>query len=83
MKYDNITKAVFINRPNHFIAEVDIDGHTETVHVKNTGRCKESWRGSSVSEMPRGAGWSGYCRMNATNMGRAFNNTRLDLMYWQ
>ncbi len=41
MKYENITQAVFINRPNRFIAEVDIDGHRETVHVKNTGRCKE------------------------------------------
>lgn len=41
MKYDNITKATFINRPNRFIAEVDIDGHREIVHVKNTGRCKE------------------------------------------
>lgn len=41
MKYDNITKAVFVNRPNRFIAEVDIDGKREIVHVKNTGRCKE------------------------------------------
>lgn len=41
MKYNNITRAKFINRPNRFIAEVDIDGHKETVHVKNTGRCKE------------------------------------------
>ncbi|MBQ6588774.1 MAG: DNA/RNA nuclease SfsA [Butyrivibrio sp.] len=41
MKYDNITKAVFVNRPNRFIAEVDIDGKKEIVHVKNTGRCKE------------------------------------------
>ena len=41
MKYTNITKAKFISRPNRFIAEVEIDGHTETVHVKNTGRCKE------------------------------------------
>ncbi len=41
MKYENITKATFIKRPNRFIAEVDIDGHKETVHVKNTGRCKE------------------------------------------
>ena len=41
MRYDNITRAVFLKRPNRFIAEVDIDGHTETVHVKNTGRCKE------------------------------------------
>ena len=41
MKYDNITRAVFLKRPNRFIAEVDIDGHREVVHVKNTGRCKE------------------------------------------
>jgi len=41
MKYDNIVKAKFISRPNRFIADVDIDGVIETVHVKNTGRCKE------------------------------------------
>ena len=41
MVYDNVTKAKFIRRPNRFIAEVEICGHKETVHVKNTGRCKE------------------------------------------
>lgn len=41
MRYDNITRAVFLKRLNRFIAEVDINGHRETVHVKNTGRCKE------------------------------------------
>ena len=41
MKYDNIERAVFRSRPNRFIAQVDLQGHTETVHVKNTGRCKE------------------------------------------
>lgn len=42
MKYENITKAKFIKRPNRFIAEVELaDRKTETVHVKNTGRCKE------------------------------------------
>ena len=41
MKYNNITQATFINRPNRFIAEVDINGRREIVHVKNTGRCKE------------------------------------------
>ena len=41
MKYDNITRATFIERPNRFIATVNIEGHIETVHVKNTGRCKE------------------------------------------
>ncbi len=41
MKYDNITKAIFLNRPNRFIAEVEVAGRKETVHVKNTGRCRE------------------------------------------
>ncbi|SFQ41189.1 sugar fermentation stimulation protein A [Lachnospiraceae bacterium XBB1006] len=41
MKYENITRATFLRRPNRFIAEVMIDGKQETVHVKNTGRCKE------------------------------------------
>ena len=41
MQYPNITKAKFIDRPNRFIAHVEIEGQEETVHVKNTGRCKE------------------------------------------
>lgn len=41
MKYRNIVKGIFISRPNRFIAKVNIDGKEETVHVKNTGRCKE------------------------------------------
>ena len=41
MRYNNITRAIFLDRPNRFIANVDIEGHIETVHVKNTGRCKE------------------------------------------
>ena len=41
MKYKNTEPAIFIERPNRFIANVDINGKTETVHVKNTGRCRE------------------------------------------
>lgn len=41
MKYDNITPAEFISRPNRFIATVSLNGSVETVHVKNTGRCRE------------------------------------------
>jgi len=41
MKYKNTVKGIFIDRPNRFIAHVDIGGSTETVHVKNTGRCRE------------------------------------------
>ncbi|MBE5912235.1 DNA/RNA nuclease SfsA [Pseudobutyrivibrio sp.] len=41
MKYKRIEQAKFISRPNRFIAKVMVDGREETVHVKNTGRCKE------------------------------------------
>ncbi len=41
MKYGNVVKGRFISRPNRFIAKVDVDGTVETVHVKNTGRCRE------------------------------------------
>ena len=41
MKYQNIVKGVFLSRPNRFIAKVLVEGKEETVHVKNTGRCRE------------------------------------------
>ncbi|MBO7209268.1 MAG: DNA/RNA nuclease SfsA [Clostridia bacterium] len=41
MEYNNIVEGVFLSRPNRFIAKVQINGKEETVHVKNTGRCKE------------------------------------------
>ncbi|MBQ7089709.1 MAG: DNA/RNA nuclease SfsA, partial [Clostridia bacterium] len=41
MKYQNFKKATFINRPNRFIAEIEIDGKRSICHVKNTGRLKE------------------------------------------
>lgn len=41
LKYDNVREGRFISRPNRFIAIVEADGEEITVHVKNTGRCKE------------------------------------------
>jgi len=41
MKYKHIVPGNFLNRPNRFIAQVLIRGREETVHVKNTGRCRE------------------------------------------
>lgn len=41
MRYLNIQKAVFLSRPNRFIARVMLEGKEEIVHVKNTGRCRE------------------------------------------
>lgn len=47
MQYANIVPGTFVDRPNRFVAHVEIDGEVETVHVKNTGRCREL--------LPRGA----------------------------
>lgn len=41
MIYENIVQGMFLERPNRFIAYVEIAGVRNTVHVKNTGRCKE------------------------------------------
>lgn len=41
MEYKKIIEGTFSKRPNRFIAQVIINGKEETVHVKNTGRCKE------------------------------------------
>jgi len=41
MKYSNIHKGKFIDRPNRFVANVEIKGQLQVCHVKNTGRCKE------------------------------------------
>ena len=41
MRYERIERAVFLERPNRFIAYVELNGQKETVHVKNTGRCAE------------------------------------------
>ncbi|MBQ3514332.1 MAG: DNA/RNA nuclease SfsA [Lachnospiraceae bacterium] len=41
MKYKKIVPGIFQSRPNRFIANVWIEDKLETVHVKNTGRCKE------------------------------------------
>ncbi|MBD5105805.1 MAG: DNA/RNA nuclease SfsA [Lachnospiraceae bacterium] len=41
MEYKRIVAGRFVERPNRFIAHVDINGKIEVCHVKNTGRCKE------------------------------------------
>ena len=41
MKYDRIIKGRFLDRPNRFVAHVDIGGETLPCHVKNTVRCRE------------------------------------------
>jgi len=41
MRYSDMTPGTFLSRPNRFVAHVKIQGQTEIVHVKNTGRCRE------------------------------------------
>lgn len=41
MKYERVEEGRFLERPNRFIAYVEIAGKIEKVHVKNTGRCRE------------------------------------------
>ena len=41
MRYGKIVPGVFLERPNRFIAKIRIGDSIETVHVKNTGRCRE------------------------------------------
>ena len=44
MNYREIVPGSFLDRPNRFVAHVELLGKTETVHVKNTGRCRELLR---------------------------------------
>ena len=41
MRYKGIVPGIFIDRPNRFIANIWVNGERESVHVRNTGRCKE------------------------------------------
>ena len=41
MHYANMVPGTFLSRPTRFIAHVEIEGNSEVVHVKNTGRCRE------------------------------------------
>lgn len=41
MRYHGVIPGRFLARPNRFIAQVETAAGAETVHVKNTGRCRE------------------------------------------
>ena len=41
MKYQHVIRGRFLERPNRFIAYVEVDGESVVCHVKNTGRCRE------------------------------------------
>lgn len=41
MRYEHMIEGIFLERPNRFIAYIMVNGKQVTVHVKNTGRCRE------------------------------------------
>lgn len=41
MQYHSVISGRFLARPNRFVAQVETETGLQTVHVKNTGRCKE------------------------------------------
>lgn len=64
MKYENIVRGRFLERPNRFIARVEVETETEgkisvsgsqTVHVKNTGRCRELLQKGATVYLERSA----------------------------
>lgn len=55
MIYDNIVQGIFLERPNRFIAYVEVNGVKETVHVKNTGRCKELLQPGAIVYLEKSA----------------------------
>ncbi len=56
MRYPKVREAVFLDRPNRFIAHVDLEGETVAVHVKNTGRCRELLKSGVRVVLAEGAG---------------------------
>ena len=66
MRYTKVVPALFLNRPNRFIAEVELEGKVERVHVKNTGRCRELL-------VPG-------CRFYLSDSGNPLRKTRFDLI---
>ena len=41
MRYGTVIPGRFVDRPNRFVAHVETAEGLQTVHVKNTGRCRE------------------------------------------
>lgn len=41
MEYNKVEKGIFLQRPNRFLANVQLEDKIVDCHVKNTGRCRE------------------------------------------
>lgn len=76
MKYNEIIPAKFIERPNRFVAYVDIAGERTKVHVKNTGRCRELLRDNAqvyLERSPNPARATAYDLVAVEKAGRLVN----------
>lgn len=54
MQYGEVIPGKFLSRPNRFIAQVETEEGVQTVHVKNTGRCRELLIPGSTVYLERG-----------------------------
>lgn len=54
MHYGDVISGRFVDRPNRFVARVETAEGLQTVHVKNTGRCRELLVPGAVVYLERG-----------------------------
>ena len=76
MHYSSAVPGRFIERPNRFVARVETAAGVRTVHVKNTGRCRELLTpGAEVWLVPAGnpARKTAYDRVAVTKGGLLIN----------
>ena len=55
MRYGTVIPGRFVERPNRFVARVETAEGLQTVHVKNTGRCRELLVPGAVVYLERAA----------------------------
>lgn len=78
MKYENIKEGIFLSRPNRFIAEVLVDGKTERVHVRNTGRLGELMISGSRCILEEGNNPSRKTRYSLTSIEKGGQLVNID-----
>lgn len=55
MRYEEVVRGAFLERPNRFVARVEVEGQPVVCHVKNTGRCRELLRPGAAVYLARAA----------------------------
>ena len=70
MRYERMETGRFLERPNRFIAYVEIAGQKEIVHVKNTGSTEIIPLQSTTRQPEKTAGWSNFREIGNLPNGR-------------